>query len=74
MSGEINTKIGDPKEPITQVAEYYQNDALVIYETYGLSMGFKLWRFNLCCSNTETLLRLNVESRGNNKLTAEKTQ
>ena len=73
-SGEINNKIAAPKEAIARVAEYYQNSALMIDETDGLSMEFKQWRFNLRCSNTEPLVRLNVESRGDKELMTEKTQ
>tara|TARA_R110001583_G_scaffold1542_9_gene11986 strand:- start:1984 stop:3372 length:1389 start_codon:yes stop_codon:yes gene_type:complete len=73
-SGEINSKITDPKAAIARVFAYYQNDAQVIDETDGISMEFGTWRFNLRSSNTEPVVRLNVESKGNVALMKEKTQ
>jgi len=73
-SGEINNKIADPKKAITRVFSFYHNDAQVIDETDGISMEFGTWRFNLRSSNTEPVVRLNVESKGNVELMEEKTQ
>ena len=73
-SGEINNKITDPKAAISRVFEYYQNDAQVIDKTDGISMEFGTWRFNLRSSNTEPVVRLNVESKGDVALMEEKTQ
>mgnify|MGYP003384705906 CR=1 FL=1 len=73
-SGEINNKINDPKKAIACVFSYYENDALVIDETDGISMEFGTWRFNLRSSNTEPVVRLNVESKGDEALMVEKTQ
>ncbi|MDX2367873.1 MAG: phosphomannomutase CpsG [Colwellia sp.] len=73
-SGEINNKIADPKAAIARVFDYYQNDALVIDETDGISMEFGTWRFNLRSSNTEPVVRLNVESKCDEALMADKTQ
>lgn len=73
-SGEINNKIADPKAAITKVFDFYQNDAQVVDETDGISMEFGTWRFNLRSSNTEPVVRLNVESKGDNALMTEKTQ
>jgi phosphomannomutase/phosphomannomutase/phosphoglucomutase len=53
---------------------HYQKDALHIDFTDGLSMEFDNWRFNLRCSNTEPLVRLNVESRGDEILMQQKTK
>lgn len=72
-SGEINNKIADPKAAITRVFDFYQSDAAVIDETDGISMEFGNWRFNLRSSNTEPVVRLNVESKGDVSLMQEKT-
>lgn len=63
-SGEINNKIDDPKAALTQVEAHYKEAATVTDYTDGLSMEFGDWRFNLRMSNTEPVVRLNVESRG----------
>ena len=73
-SGEINNKIADPKGAIARVFDYYQHDAAVIDKTDGISMEFGTWRFNLRSSNTEPVVRLNVESKGDETLMTEKTQ
>jgi len=73
-SGEINNKIADPKAAITRVYEHYRQQAQVIDETDGISMEFGTWRFNLRSSNTEPVVRLNVESNGDEALMDEKTQ
>ncbi len=63
-SGEINNKIDDPKAALAQVEAHYKDAATVTDRTDGLSMEFGDWRFNLRMSNTEPVVRLNVESRG----------
>jgi len=73
-SGEINNKIADPKAAIDRVFKYYQIVAQVIDKTDGISMEFDTWRFNLRSSNTEPVVRLNVESKGDENLMKEKTQ
>lgn len=73
-SGEINNKIADPKKAIERVFSAYQKSAQVIDETDGISMEFGNWRFNLRSSNTEPVVRLNVESKGNIELMKGKTQ
>lgn len=72
-SGEINRIITQPDAVLKQVQQHYQQDALHIDFTDGLSMEFGDWRFNLRCSNTEPLVRLNVESRGDEALMRGKT-
>ena len=72
-SGEINRKIPDPHICIQKIQEKYASSALNIDHTDGVSMEFKEWRFNIRSSNTEPLVRLNVESRGNKQLMQEKT-
>jgi phosphomannomutase len=72
-SGEINRTIAQPDAAIELVRNHYQQDAQHIDFTDGLSMEFADWRFNLRCSNTEPLVRLNVESRGDEALMQTKT-
>lgn len=72
-SGEINNKIADPKGAIARVLNFYQQQAQVIDKTDGISMEFGNWRFNLRSSNTEPVVRLNVESKGDKALMQEKT-
>ena len=66
--GEINRSIEDPAAAIDKVRRHYQADALVIDETDGISMEFADWRFNLRMSNTEPLVRLNLETRADASL------
>ena len=73
-SGEINRTIAQPEGAIELVRKHYQQAAQHIDFTDGLSMEFADWRFNLRCSNTEPLVRLNVESRGDTVLMQAKTQ
>jgi len=72
-SGEINRKVEDAAATIRQARERYEPGALHVDFTDGLSVEFEQWRFNLRSSNTEPLIRLNVESRGDEKLMQEKT-
>jgi phosphomannomutase len=62
-SGEINNKIDDPKAALAAVEAHYQDSAAAVDYTDGLSMSFGDWRFNLRMSNTEPVVRLNVETR-----------
>jgi len=73
-SGEINNRLDDPKAAIERVKRYYQRDAIDIDDTDGISIAFDTWRFNLRSSNTEPLVRLNVESRGDEQLMKIKTK
>ena len=73
-SGEINSKIEDPAAVIEKIKQHYVDEALEIDYTDGLSMTFTDWRFNVRMSNTEPVVRLNVESRGDRALMEEKTQ
>lgn len=73
-SGEINSKLSDPQAAIARVLATYQNDALVVDETDGISLEFADWRFNLRSSNTEPVVRLNVESRADMPLMMAKTK
>ena len=73
-SGEINRVLPDPQAAIAAVEQQYTANAINIDRTDGLSIEFADWRFNLRMSNTEPVVRLNVESRGDPDLMAEKTQ
>ncbi|MBW9461110.1 phosphomannomutase CpsG [Kluyvera sp. EC_51] len=64
-SGEINCHLANPPEAIARVEAYFRETAIVVDRTDGVSMEFSDWRFNLRSSNTEPVVRLNVESRGN---------
>ncbi len=72
-SGEINSSLSDPKSAINRVLECYSAEALAIDHTDGISLEFNDWRFNLRSSNTEPVVRLNVESKNNLLLMQEKT-
>ncbi len=73
-SGEINRKLTTAAASIlAKVRAHYEPRAASIDLTDGLSMEFSNWRFNLRGSNTEPLVRLNVESRGSESLMREKT-
>ena len=72
VSGEINSVVDDPEAAIARVkAQFAQGEE---DDTDGLSMTFPDFRFNIRKSNTEPLLRLNVESRNDPMLLAEKTR
>ncbi len=72
-SGEINFTISDPAAKLAEVLALYQPQALMVDHTDGISVEFANWRFNLRSSNTEPLVRLNVESRGDIRLMQAKT-
>lgn len=71
-SGEINSTVENPDSIIANLKQLYANGE--IEEVDGLSISFSDWRFNIRKSNTEPLLRLNVESKGNIELMQEKTE
>ena len=68
--GEINRKIADPAAAIERVRAHYQTSALAVDYSDGISMEFPEWRFNLRMSNTEPVVRLNLETRGDRDLLA----
>jgi phosphomannomutase len=72
-SGEINRKVADAKATLAKAQDTYRASARNVDFTDGLSMEFDTWRFNLRSSNTEPLIRLNVESRGDPALMQAKT-
>ncbi|MDB2383771.1 phosphomannomutase CpsG, partial [Porticoccaceae bacterium] len=70
--GEINRAVADPTSAIARVREYYEAEALLVDEIDGVSMEFTDWRFNLRMSNTEPVVRLNVETRADELLLKQK--
>jgi phosphomannomutase/phosphomannomutase/phosphoglucomutase len=72
-SGEINRRIGDAQAAVDAVRQRYQPGSVKVETVDGLSIEHPRWRFNLRSSNTEPLVRLNVESRGDAPLMQEKT-
>ncbi|MBS0397226.1 MAG: phosphomannomutase, partial [Proteobacteria bacterium] len=73
VSGELNYRVPDAKTAIAAVEARYLPGASGVDRTDGLSLEFPDWRFNLRSSNTEPLLRLNVEARGSAALMADRT-
>ena len=73
-SGEINRTVSDAPAVIAAVLAHYKDAALDIDHTDGVSVSFDDWRFNLRMSNTEPVIRLNVESRGDIALMQAKTE
>jgi phosphomannomutase len=63
-SGEINFTLADPQAAVARVRAAYAPQAIHTDTTDGLGLSFADWRFNLRASNTEPVLRLNVETRG----------
>ncbi|HOU54726.1 MAG TPA: phosphomannomutase [Myxococcota bacterium] len=72
-SGEINRRVPDIPAAIRRVERHFEPGVLERDDTDGLSLSFDRWRFNLRGSNTEPLLRLNVETRGDPDLLQRKT-
>ena len=73
-SGEINFKVADVKACIQAVKNYYANQNPTIDEVDGLSMEFGNWRMNIRGSNTEPLLRLNIETKADSALVQQQLQ
>ncbi|MBC3380910.1 phosphomannomutase CpsG [Serratia fonticola] len=72
-SGEINVKLAEPAISIDKVKQHYLDLNGVVDYTDGISIEFPEWRFNLRSSNTEPVVRLNVESRADVTLMQQKT-
>ena len=73
-SGEINRTVIDAPALIAKVEGLYAEGANTIEHMDGLSLSYDDWRFNLRMSNTEPVVRLNVESRGDAALMRAKTE
>ncbi len=72
VSGEINRTIDDPEAVINAMEKRYAKDAKLVEHVDGLSVEYEKWRFNLRMSNTEPVVRLNVEARKDKALMEEK--
>jgi phosphomannomutase len=72
-SGEINRRLADPAAAIARVEARWLAAARAVDRTDGLSLAFDAWRFNLRMSNTEPVLRLNVETRADPQLLRTRT-
>lgn len=72
-SGEINFRVADAPTRIREIRAAYADGPPTLDQTDGVSLEFPDWRFNLRCSNTESLLRLNVETRGDAALLERRT-
>ena len=72
-SGEINRQVADADKTLATLYERYAADALNVDDIDGYSFEFSDWRFNIRMSNTEPVVRLNVESRGDIELMEAKT-
>jgi phosphomannomutase len=73
-SGEINRTIADPATVIAAIEAKYGAGAKNVSHVDGVSVEYDDWRFNLRMSNTEPVVRLNVESRGDIPLMRAKTE
>ena len=73
VSGEINSRVSDPDAVMSSIEAAFGDGCLEKDFTDGLSMTFVDYRFNVRKSNTEPVLRLNVETRANPSLLQEKT-
>ena len=71
-SGELNFEVSDPEYCFRKIKEIVLPKASSVNYLDGISAQFDGWRFNLRKSNTEPLVRLNVESRGDTKLLVKK--
>jgi len=72
-SGEINFKVADARAAVERVMQHFAVQSPALDHTDGISADFGDWRFNLRSSNTEPLLRLNVETRGDAALLRART-
>ena len=71
-SGEVNFRLKDPKASIAKVVASFEGDATQRDDTDGISLSFPEWRFNLRSSNTEPVVRLNIEAKGNREVVLQK--
>jgi phosphomannomutase len=72
-SGEINLHLGDAKKALQAVRQRWGDTAVSVDETDGISIERAHWRLNVRASNTEPVVRVNVESRGDEALMRRKT-
>ncbi|MBU2880546.1 phosphomannomutase [Psychrosphaera sp. B3R10] len=72
-SGEINLTVNNSDKILKALSNKYANGACKVESIDGIGISFDQWRFNVRSSNTEPLLRVNVETRGDRTLLTEKT-
>ena len=70
----MNFTVSNAASCIERVQKHFLSKAVSLDKLDGLSMSFDVWRFNLRMSNTEPLVRLNVESKGDPLIIKEKTE
>ena len=70
----VNREVDDPRTLMRKVEAYYAQGCSHIAHVDGLSIEFEDWRFNLRMSNTEPVVRLNVETRGDVRRMEQKTE
>ena len=73
-SGEINREVADANKTLAALHDRYASEALNVDDLDGYSFEFENWRFNIRMSNTEPVVRLNVESRGDAEMMRNKTE
>ncbi|MBI1948688.1 MAG: phosphomannomutase [Deltaproteobacteria bacterium] len=73
-SGEINLKLADAKVALAKVRAAFAAGAVSVDETDGVSIEHAQWRVNVRASNTEPVVRVNVEARGDEALMRERTE
>ena len=72
VSGEINREVADAEQTLQSLFDHYSERSIFVDDTDGYGFEFKDWRFNVRKSNTEPVVRLNVETRGDSELLARK--
>ena len=72
-SGEINRRVENADAALEAIERAYASGAVKVDHTDGVGIDFEDWRFNLRKSNTEPLIRLNVETRGDIDLMRRRT-
>ncbi len=73
VSGEINLEPADPAAALVALREHYASERPAVDELDGVSLEFARWRVNVRMSNTEPVLRVNIETRADRALLQEKT-
>ena len=71
-SGEVNFRVADIQGTLGVVERYYAESCSSIDRTDGISLSFDDWRMNIRASNTEPLLRVNIESKGSTHIVSER--
>ena len=73
-SGEINLKLNEPTNAILKSRKVFEGKYIEKDKTDGVSLSFKKWRMNIRQSNTEPLVRLNIESKSDPSLVKQKVE